>query len=272
VQTPVRPSPSPLFAQFLGAGAKPGAKRFWLVTICVCLVVLVIATRWQSTRTVNRVNVVGTKVLRQQEIADIVRLPVKAAQQAVLVREINTTDIEHLVEHHPFVKTATAFVGASDALTVQVTERTLIAFSMYRGKQYYVDSEGRLLPYRLTEVVLDLPVIVPVGRYTLDSTHLAPVVSTLALLRTLDARLYAMVSEVNVAADGDMTLHLTSFTAPVRLGVISNAGADNDTNSTDAKRKIARLSAFVQHSANIHHAYTAYRCIDVRWEHQVVTQ
>jgi cell division protein FtsQ len=235
---------------------KTGSLRFLLVFICLATIIWVLALRWQQSRNISRVNVVGTSLLRQQEILDLVKLPESRA-----VRDVNTAEIERRIQKHPFIKSVSVFLGASDALTITVEERKPIAMVVNKGKQSYIDAEGRLLPYRLTETVLDLPILSGLGRGSLDSAKIAMVIATMTTLQQQDGRLYRTLSEIDVLPTGEMTLHFTESPIPIRFG-----------NSEDKEQKIARISAFLHHTGQGHDKLKqiAIAYVDVRWQNQVV--
>ncbi len=235
---------------------KQSALRYMLLFIAGAAIIWVLALRWQHNRIVNRVSVVGTSLLRQQEILDMVKLPGTRA-----IRDIKTNEIEERLKKHPFIKSASVFLGASDALTVTIEERKPIALAVSKGRQYYVDAEGRLLPYRLTEVVLDLPVISGLGRNSLDSMRLAAVIGTMLTLKQQNKHLYQTLSEIDIQSTGDMTLHFTESPVPIRFG------------SEDGKeQKIERIAAFLHHAGQTHTKLKQLAYVDVRWENQVVVR
>lgn len=252
-------------------------KRVLFVVVGVIVLVLVAATRWQYSRSISRVNVVGTTLIRQSEIVD---LALQAKQGSAntsgnaissgtvlrtLKSDINTSEIESRIEKHPFVKSASVFIGASDALTVEIQERTPIAYMMMKGKQFYVDAEGRIMPYRLTESVLDLPVIAAIGRTKIDSARIAEVLLILDVVQTFDKEhpklpaLYSSLSEIDVLSSGEFQFRLTSCSTPIRFGT-----------SEQKEEKIARISAFMQHCARSKTSLDDCKYVDVRWQHQVV--
>lgn len=233
---------------------KTGSLRFMLLFIGLATIIWVLALRWQQSRNISRVNVVGTNLLRQQEILDLVKLPESRA-----VRDVNTAEIERRIQKHPFVKSVSVFLSASDALTITVEERKPIAMVVNKGKQSYIDSEGRLLPYRLTETVLDLPILSGLGRGSLDSAKIAMVIATMTTLQQQDGLLYRTLSEIDVFPTGEMTLHFTESPIPIRFG-----------NSDDKDQKIARISAFLHHSGQAHDKFKQAAYVDVRWQNQVV--
>ena len=239
---------------FVAVFKKAGSLRFVLVFVVFAVVIWVLALRWQHSRNISRVSVVGTNLLRQQEILDLVKLPSSRA-----VRDVNTAEIELRILKHPFVKSVSVFLGASDALTVTIEERKPIALVVSKGQQFYLDAEGRLLPYRLTEVVLDLPILSGLGRGSLDSVRLASVLATMTALQQQDAQLYRGLSEIDIVPNGEMTLHFAESPAPIRFG-----------NSDEKEQKIARISAFLHHTEQIHAKFKQTAYLDVRWQNQVV--
>jgi cell division septal protein FtsQ len=261
-------------------------KRILLIAVCCVLLVMIAALRWQYSRTIVRVNVIGTTLIRQSEIIDIAlqskqsrssqessgnasanalaNASAKIVLSKIAKADINTSEIERRIEKHPFVKRASVFVGASDALTVEIDERKPIAYLMMKGKQYYVDAEANVLPYRLTETVLDLPIISALGRTKLDSARIADVIATTRAVQAFDSdthqSLYRSLSEIDVLPNGELQFRLTQCSTPIRFGT-----------SEHKEAKIARLAAFLQHCTRTKTSLDACKYLDVRWEHQVVT-
>ncbi len=266
--------------------------RVLFIALVVLGVIVLAATRWQAARSIGRVNVVGANLIRQSEIVDIVlqvpknnaSAPSSTAPSQTLSTKlsntlsgkfqkayINTDEIERRIEKHPFVKSASVFIGASDAMTVEVEERVPIAFVMMKGKQFFLDRDARILPYRLTESVLDLPIISAVGKAKLDSTRLAEVMSILHAVELYDKEqpeaekhrqvqtLSQMLSEIDALPNGDYTVRLTKYSTPIRFGTVENKEA-----------KIARLAAFLRHCADNNVEVHDCKYVDVRWEHQIV--
>jgi cell division protein FtsQ len=228
--------------------------RLVLLLIGAAIIIWIFALRWQQSRTINRISIVGTNLLRQQEIIDLVKLPASRS-----IRDVNTAEIERRIQKHPFVKSVSVFLGASDALTVTIEEHKPIALAVSKGKQFYIDAEGHLLPYRLTEVLLDLPILSGLGRSSLDSVRIASVLATMTTLQQQDAQLYKGLSEIDIFSNGDMTLHFTESPAPIRFG-----------SSEDKEQKIARISAFLRHTEQNHSKLKQTAYVDVRWQNQVV--
>lgn len=228
--------------------------RFVLLFTVVIVIVWILALRWQHNRVVSRVSVVGTSLVRQQEILDLVKLNGTRA-----VRDLKTSEIEHRVAKHPFVKSVSVFLSASDVLTVRVEERKPIAMLVHAGRQFYVDADGKLLPYRLTETVLDLPLLSGFGRKSIDSTRLAIALSTMHTLQEQNIKLYRSLSEIDIHSGGEMTFHFTEEPIPILFGT-----------DDQKEQKIARIAAFMHHAEQTHTAFKSVAFVDVRWENLVV--
>lgn len=228
--------------------------RLMLLFTVVVVTVWVLALRWQHNRVVSRVSVVGTSLLRQQEILDLVKLNGTRS-----VRDVNTSEIERRVVKHPFIKSVSVFLSASDALTVRVEERKPIAMLVHKGRQFYVDAEGKLLPYRLTESVLDLPLLSGFGRSGIDSARLASALSTMNTLQEQNIKLYRSLSEIDIHSAGEMTLHFTDEPVPIRFGT-----------DKEKEQKIARIAAFMHHAEQTHSTFKNVAFVDVRWENLVI--
>lgn len=184
----------------------------------------------------------------------MVNIPV----DSMTVRDAPFGEIERRVQKHPFVRTVSAFRGSGDAIMLQVQERKPIAYALYRNKQYYVDTEGALLPYRLVGSVLDIPMITYIQRSVLDSTTLRGALAILQTLNENDKELSRNISEVQVMPNGEYVLVTIAQATPILFG-----------KADDAQAKIARLSAFWKQKVSSINK-RAFSYIDVRWSGQVV--
>ena len=212
------------------------------------------AFSWQQNRIVKRVHVVGTRLVRAQEITELISLPPSQA-----VKDINTAEIERAVLRHSFVKSASVFSGASDVLTVSIEERKPAALVLHKGRQYYADAEAVLMPYRLTETPLDLPVISVLGSSLLDSARLAPLLSIMRELQTYNEELFRLLSEIDLTPSGNVVLYLAGVQPPVYFGEPERS----------ARAKFARLEAFLRYASEARVRANQFEYIDVRWARQI---
>ncbi|MCS6808839.1 MAG: FtsQ-type POTRA domain-containing protein, partial [Bacteroidota bacterium] len=174
----------------------PSILRFALTFIVIGAAIWIAALRWHYSRVISRVQVTGTNLLRQEEILDIAKLTkLKGTYSA---SEINTALVERRIAQHPFVKSVSVFLGASDVLSVHIQERTPIALLAHRGRQYYIDVDGHVLPYRLTETVLDLPLLSGFGRGNLDSNLLNEALHIISTLQQYNTGIYRSLSELDI--------------------------------------------------------------------------
>jgi cell division septal protein FtsQ len=218
------------------------------------ILVWVLALSWQHNRIIKRVHVVGTRLVRAQEITALISLPPSQA-----VQDMNTAEIERAVLRHSFVKSASVFSGASDVLTVSIEERTPIALVLHKGRQYFADADAVLMPYRLTETPLDLPVISALGDSPLDSARLAPLLSIMRELQTYNEELYRLLSEIDLAPSGKVVLHLAGIQPPVYFGEAEK----------NARAKFARLEAFLRYAGETRLKVGQFEYIDIRWARQI---
>jgi cell division protein FtsQ len=230
--------------------------RFLAAVLVTGFLLTVVAMRWQSTRKISRIVVNGAALIPAQEIVDMVNI----TEDSLTINEMSFSVIESRVKLHPFVKTVSAFRSSGDAIVLKVQERTPIAHVLYRGKQSYLDADGTRLPYRLVGSVLDVPMIAFVGKSVMDSVALHDAITILQTLNTRDKELASSVSEVQVRANGEFALVLTTGATPALLGKIDHLDD-----------KIVRLGLFWrQFSAQLQQR--AFASVDVRWSGQVVTR
>jgi cell division protein FtsQ len=258
------PSPSLTPAPPHTAPTRTVPLRFLVAVLVAGFLLTVVAMRWQGTRTISHIAVTGTTLIPTHEIVERVSLP----NDSLTINEMSFALIEKRVRTHPFVKTVSAFRSSGDAIMLRVQERIPVAHVLYKGKQYYVDAEGAVLPYRLVGS-LDIPIIALLGRTTLDSATLHTSLTVLETLSARDKELARNVSELQVRP------HTKSSTSP-EFTLITATGATpvmfgSAENSEEIEAKVARLSLFWRTSSALV-AKKAFAYIDIRWSGQVVTQ
>jgi len=230
--------------------------RFLIVVVVTGLLLTIVAVRWQSTRKVSRVTVSGATLVPAHEILDIVNI----AEDSLTISTLSFSEIEHRVKRHPFVKTVSAFRSSGDALMVQIEERVPVAHVLYRGKQFFTDAEGVLLPYRLLSSVLDIPMISFAGRSVLDSASLSSALHIIQALEAQGKEFSSNISEVQVLPNRECVLITTASATPVLFGT-----------ATDVEQKIAKLRLFWKYQIHQMNSRT-FTHIDIRWSGQVVVR
>jgi hypothetical protein len=230
--------------------------RFLIVVVVTGLLLTIVAVRWQSTRKVSRVTVSGATLVPAHEILDIINI----AEDSLTISTLSFSEIEHRVKRHPFVKTVSAFRSSGDAVMVQIEERVPVAHVLYRGKQFFTDAEGVLLPYRLLSSVLDIPMISFAGRSVLDSASLSSALHIIQALEVQGKEFSSNISEVQVRPNRECVLITTASATPVLFGT-----------ATDVEQKIAKLRLFWKYQIHQMNSRT-FTHIDIRWSGQVVVR
>ncbi len=216
----------------------------------------VAAMRWQASRKISRVVVSGTTLIPAHEIVELVRLP----EDSLTINEMSFGLIERRVQRHPFVKTVSAFRSSGDAIMLKIQERKPVAHVLYKNKQYYIDDEATLLPYRLVGSIVDVPMIAFVGRSSMDSTTLRQALTVVQTLETQDKELARNISELEVRPNGEFVLIMASGATPVLFGTAEDVG-----------EKIDRLGIFWR-IASAQMTQKAFSYIDVRWSNRIITR
>jgi cell division septal protein FtsQ len=248
-------SPKPLrFLKTALSAALP--LRFLVAVVVTGILLTIVAVRWQSTRKASRVTVSGATLVPAHEILDIVNI----AEDSLTISALSFSEIEHRVKRHPFVKTVSAFRSSGDAIIVQIEERVPVAHVLYRGKQFFTDNEGVLLPYRLLSTVLDVPMISFTGRSVLDSSSLSSALHIIQALEAQGKEFSSNISEVQVRPNRECVLITTASATPVLFGT-----------ATDIEQKIAKLRLFWKHQIHQMNRRT-FTHVDIRWSGQVVVR
>ena len=133
--------------------------RLFLYLICVLIFIAflsVFANRWNSEQIIDSYKITGNHAIPTEELF-------QCLDSLGIYSETEKTDLMDLklnISHHPFVQQAYVMRKNSSDIEIEVEEKSAIAITVNEnGDIFYLDQKGELLPYRLSLLYVDLPVI-----------------------------------------------------------------------------------------------------------------
>jgi cell division protein FtsQ len=214
-------------------GAPSGDRRWRLVALVVIVLALVTSPWWGRAALrrmaffrVRNVEIVGARYLRASDV--VARLAVDTTASV-------WDDVERLearVRSHPQVAEVEIGRRLPGTLVVRVTENLPVALVPSRGGFQAVDARGRALPIDPSRSNVDLPIV---------AQRDTALLRLMADVRRVSPALYARVSEVRRAGQGEIVVRLVSV--PVRAAV--HVTAERLAETIPVEEDLARRGAAV---------------------------
>jgi cell division protein FtsQ len=142
-------------------------------------------------------------------------------------------ELEHRVEMHPQIKSATIDRELPGTLVVHVTENPPIAYVATSQGLRAVDKDGRFLPIDPSRVAIDLPVLAKADTALL---HL------LANVRSVSPALFGDISDIRRTGGTDIALTLSTTQVRALAGITAQRLADIIPVEADLARRKARVT------------------------------
>jgi cell division septal protein FtsQ len=244
---------------------KTHAPKRWGVWLLIpllggCIVLSVLAFKWRSTLTIQRVVVEGLRALTAQQIFSLASISLKSPMY-----ETDLSAIQQRIAAHPFVSGVTITRRLPDALRIQIDERVPVA-SLNAGGMVYIDAERVALPVVQSSLKFDLPIISNVtglGQMkfgeVVPSAELGEAIHILQTALDIDTSLYHFISEINMNSGGDVIMYSIDVGVPIMLG------------RGDVGRKLVTLQSFWTNFVRTQDA-GKLKYIDLRYNDQVVVK
>ncbi|CUT01852.1 Cell division septal protein FtsQ [Candidatus Kryptobacter tengchongensis] len=191
--------------------------KMWtlLIFIGFMLVLVFGAMNWRENRVVNKIIVKGNKVIPDEKITELadVKLGVK-------ISEINLAQIRRKVERHSFIKYAEVYTNLPDVLFIEVLERKPIAMTIYGGRIYYIDLDGKIIPFDEVGRIFAVPLLSGINYkpVNLNSDTIGQIKKQFELIKNaIDEKVYDLISEVRFE-NGEFILFTSEGAVMVFLG------------------------------------------------------
>ena len=143
------------------------------------------------------------------------------------------SELEHRVEMHPQIKSATVERDLPGTLVVRVTENPPIAYVTTSQGLRAVDKDGRFLPIDPSRSAIDLPVL---ARADTALLHL------LADVRSVSPALFGEISDIRRTGGTDIALTLQSAQVRALAGISAQRLTDILPVEADLARRKARVT------------------------------
>lgn len=225
-----------------------------LVGAAIALVA--VANRWSARESLQKVTVIGVKVLDTAEVLKQAGIPEDAT-----IRKLNLKEIEERVLAHPFIVMAAAYYGGDGQLMIEIDERSPVAATVIGSTPVYLDTRAVVLPFRFGVAAPDVPVLSGlVVEEKLDSVKALEAIGVATSLQRHGEMLYRRISEIRRDEAGEYTLFLTDNAVPVIAG-----------RPEEIVPRLPKLEAFLNTVLAQEGAGKAMS-IDLRWDGQVVVR
>jgi len=234
---------------------REGEIKFWqfLMFLFFLLLLTLGALNWREKRVVNKIIVKGNRVIPTKKIIELA--DVKLGER---IARLNLSELRAKVERHKFIRFADVYTNLPDAIFIEVVEREPIAMFTSKGKIYFVDFEGVVIPAdevgRLFSVPFLGEVEKPVANINFDSSGLKKGFDLLKV--AIDKKSYDLISEVKVK-NGEVVLLTTDGAVPVFLG------------DGEFDRKLVYLREFWKQVV-LNRGYPSY--IDIRYDSSIIAK
>ncbi|MBN1154624.1 FtsQ-type POTRA domain-containing protein [candidate division KSB1 bacterium] len=232
---------------------------FYTIVLAGFFIIAIIWLRANDLFVLNRVNVVGNRLLTSEEIIDLADLDFS--------KEIFDIDVDAVRERllsNELIKSVKITRYRPSAIKIKVTEKDLIAVSA-GSRLNTVTSDGLIVDTDNFRAIYDLPMITG-SHFIYDSLgqkivsdDMWDMVYILNIIRTLDLQLYHSISEINFNYDSGVILFFGDRPLPIILGF------------DDYMDKIYNLYIFYAHMRNSDEL-NRIKAIDARFAGQIITQ
>ena len=221
----------------------------------------VLGWQWMTSLRCQRIEFAGLHHADSTALMELAQV-----DTAMVLFEIDPAIVADRVRRHPWVRTATATRWPTGMLRIAVQERVPRVLVMdRRGRPaYYLDRAGFAMPLA-SEAVYDLPLVRGLNEryHPVRRLQNEPLREFLDVFARLDAETDALVSELEMAASGEVRLRTTPTGARGSLEVW--LGHDGFA------EKLRRLRAFWQ-QAVLPQPNKRFPVIDLRFDGQIVTR
>jgi cell division septal protein FtsQ len=251
--------------KFLGELSKKKVARPKLllrlsVVLALFALLIFLAQLWNSNQPIHQISIVGTSFLTPAEVkAEIQDAPIINRPK----NEINYAELAKRLRQNPFIENTYLSEGIN-TLTIEVKERQPVAILVDNyGKLRYVSSDYSILPYRLFNTYLDIPVITGIYKdELLDSLALRNAIDIINHIRAYsNTLLISLISEVHYSKNSrEFILYTSDNSRKIIFGGMENI-----------EDKIMNLHDFLKYDLQ-YNAKREFSYIDVRWKNSVIVK
>lgn len=233
-----------------------------LLTVVVVGFVAVIGWQYRANLKYSGTSFAGNEIVPTVLLEKLVQIPDES-----LLYTIDIDSVRGLVEENPWIEAAEVRRIPTGKVAVRISERIPVALALANGiPDHFVDAKGFRIPFS-AGVAFDVPILSgrvrPYRGQPNEQRISDPSVrEMLVALGQVDTRTRALISEVNIADAGSISIHTTPI--PGRESIPVLLGED------DFEIKLTRLSAF-WHQVLLKNPEKEIQSINLRYDNQIVT-
>lgn len=207
----------------------------------------------------------GELLLTNEEVLKLLEISFTKPLDAIFLADVDVSRVESILEDHPLVADADAYVDADLELHVSVTQRNpLLRVIANNGQNYYLDDQGVRMPlsesYTARVLVASGNIVPWSNDYQERENHQLNDLFDLADLLRKDEFLDALVEQVYINNAGEMVLAPKVGDQVIFIGRY-------DEELTPAR--LARLKVFYEKGLP-YEGWRKYKSFDLRYADQVV--
>lgn len=240
-----------------------GKRVYVLFGILIVLFVLFFAAKvqWQEHVAARQVRIEGINILSRDDVLKLMHLP-----QQVKMYNLDLTVLQKNILANAYVKSVTVKRDAPSTLRVEIEERKPSALLTIKNqeKTYYMDEEGVILPYSVTQETYDIPVISGIDfadtiqpGIRIDNNDIQTALDIIRASHAINEELSHKISEIQLNNGHDIILYSFENGIPIIFG------------RGDVAKKMINLNEFWQRVVNTGDAKNI-RYIDLRFEDQII--
>lgn len=230
---------------------------FLMILIFTSILILFFASNWRNNQKIRIIEVAGNQALTKKEIIDY-SLDTNGGKNR---GDFNLSDLKLKVESHPFIYKADVLQKNNDELLISVQERKPFASLInHEGMLYYIDKEGKSLPYSIFSKYADVPIIRNAMFFNyLDSVKINKALQFINLVDSLNSGIfYKNISEIVFNQNG--SFYLISSDAGIKILMPDNIENNNLIKHIDLVwRKL---------SQTVNLKEVSY--VDLRWKNRII--
>jgi cell division protein FtsQ len=205
----------------------------------------------------------GNSLLNDKDILNTIERSFGYPLTALPVGEVDIERLEKVLESDPIIANADAFIGADNAITIDIDQREpLLRIIDNNGLNYYLDVDGSKMPLskhfspRVLVATGNIPPHTP--DFMQRKRHLLKDLFELTMFIRNDEFLQSMIEQIHLNNRGEFTLVPKIGDHLIQLGRMH-----------DMEDKLSRLKIFYKEGMP-YEGWRKYDAVDLRYKGQVV--
>lgn len=249
-----------------------GIRRFgWLLVLLGVAALMISAIAAREAKSIREIQIevvplaAGELLLTQPQVREELEKSFTKPLASLLLAEVDVRRVESVLERHPLVASADAYVDADMRLHVKVVQRNpLLRVIANNGQNYYLDQDGVRMPlsevYTARVPVASGNIVVWSNDYLTQEEHPLRDLYQLALLISQDGFYRALIEQIYVNNQGEYILAPKVGDQLIYLGRYEKE---------KTRERLARLKVFYEKGLP-YEGWRKYAAFDLRYADQVV--